>query len=302
MTTMVLLALMGQCVGGSCSAGSYAQPMFSYPAPIILGAEEPAIEMPVATRRHYDWYPIVEDGLHFKVWGYLDGGKCWWNRKLPENVESYRNALSAREQRSREEAVANRTAEQAPSPSAPPAQRVVMNNGQVAFNYGLDPDKLFTGKHEVRRASDAEAARFFEGANDNKMHLTVIGTEDQCKPVMNDLKNDPRLLAMADGLLIQEYRPGDWAIDPALGFNNKGAPTIMIQQRNGRVLARMEDYKGGSDSLVSALRKADPHYDPKKDPVPAPDGGPSLPLISKEHWLAVGLIALLLLTPKRSAR
>lgn len=118
----------------------------------------------------------------------------------------------------------------------------------------------------------------------NWQRLTVIDTDAVCKQVLADLATDPKLSAWKNKLVVQTYQPGNWAVDPALGYPTRG---LMIQAApdkggRGKILHRQAAY-AGPQNLAQALRRADPNYDPSKDPdlnhppAPQPAPGPAPP-------------------------
>lgn len=298
------LALLSQapCADGACSD-------------TILVKEET-----VAPGHKYDWHWIDYNGLRFPVWGYeMSPNVIHWDANLKENDDQFKKAADEKiknpgtrandikKSKEAEEEIERDAGEALrPAPGAPKAlSKHKLPNGKLAFNYGIDVERLSQRTDpESYRPASIEGRKFMRpGESDetaNKLHLTVIGEPGQRKPVMNDLSNNGKLTQLADRLLVQEYSPGNWAIDPSLGFDNKGAPAILVQEKNGKVVAKMKDYKDGPDALAAAIRKADPNYDPKKDPTPAPPGGPALRGILREPSLGlVVLIALLLIPSKK---
>lgn len=140
-------------------------------------------------------------------------------------------------------------------------------------NFGIDRSRI-NGRHERfmlngREISRAEAIEAIGGAglvdDSNKLRLTIIGTEAERACVLADL-NGP-LKDMAADYLVQAYSPNDWAVAKA-GFVTTGKPTIYIQQADGVVLHRQDDYADGAAGLRTVferLRKPDPNYQPAKD-------------------------------------
>jgi hypothetical protein len=63
---------------------------------------------------------------------------------------------------------------------------------------------------------------------------------------------------------IRDYDPKSWEL--SCGFKTDGDPTVYCQAPSGKVLHRQDDYQGGPDALIGALRKAKANYDPKRDP------------------------------------
>jgi hypothetical protein len=116
-----------------------------------------------------------------------------------------------------------------------------------------------------------------------KWHLTLIGQEAECAPILQDLRNHPAFAPYRDKLLVQAYRPGAWATS-LVHLENGGKPDIVLQQApdlegKGKVLLRLAAYQG-AEQLVEAIRKADPNYDPSKDPKPKPEPAPNQPIVA----------------------
>jgi hypothetical protein len=142
-----------------------------------------------------------------------------------------------------------------------------------------------------------------------KLRLTVVGSESACRQVAQELDQSPALAGFKDKLLIQCYRPDDWAIEP---FKLKDLPAtefyLCIQRPpaldgRGEALHAQTSYRGPEAlavALQEALRKADPKYQPDKTPdltkppaAPAtPLGLPSRPVLAGGALLAVLLMAL----------
>ncbi len=163
-------------------------------------------------------------------------------------------------------------------PTATPKEQRPPTGSEI-INYGLDPSKI--GLEGDRfRAESVAATRFVErlkraAADDaTKMHLTIIGTESHRRRVLTDLTSHPSLVPFRDRLMVQDYEPGEWEVDPSLGFQS-GSPAIIIQTgktpsdpKGGKVLWRTNDYHEGPSGLAEALRRANPDYRPDLDPGP----------------------------------
>ncbi|OAI41018.1 hypothetical protein AYO40_00630 [Planctomycetaceae bacterium SCGC AG-212-D15] len=139
-------------------------------------------------------------------------------------------------------------------------------------NYGVDLSRL-NGQHEVvslngRKIPKELLPDILAGGqlvdDSGKPRLTVIGTDPERKRVLDDL-NRPPLSEWKDQLLVQGYPPNHWTVTRS-GFFSAGRPTIYLQTAGGKVLHRQDDYADGADGLAQAIRRADPSYDPKKDP------------------------------------
>lgn len=97
------------------------------------------------------------------------------------------------------------------------------------------------------------------------LRLTVFGDSTQCQRIQADLKQHPALLPWRGRLVLQTYPPNHW-VAQEYGFQVKDNPTLYLQTPDGTVLHRQDDYTGGPEELARALRKADPAYQPDKDP------------------------------------
>jgi hypothetical protein len=183
------------------------------------------------------------------------------------------------------------------APIAPPETHLVKSIEQKEQNFGLDRtrldmgvEKFWLGGKEVTRK---QAYSALEGKGKDliddreKLRLTVIGTASECQVVMKDLENNPLLTPFSDTILIQSYRPDNWAVKD-IGLL-PGSPRIVVQsgpdaRGAGKVLHSQPDYEGGAVALADALRRVRPDYDPKKDadkrkiPNPLPSSGSFLSL------------------------
>ena len=137
----------------------------------------------------------------------------------------------------------------------------------------------------------------------------MIGSDDERAPVVNDLLSNPAFAALKPTMMVQDYTPNEWPVDPSLGFVTNGKPTIIVQTakgpndpKGGRVVYRASDYSMGPEALAEELRKANPNYKPSADPTPQkPAPSPasvSCPLgFTRDHWphiLIVGIGTFLL--------
>lgn len=149
----------------------------------------------------------------------------------------------------------------------------VARNGaeQAIPNYGVDLSRL-SGKHEEvvtlngHKIPKHRAHEILSGQlqdDSGKLRLTAIGGPER-KQLLDDLEKPP-LNEWKDRLLVQSYPLDHWAVTRA-GFFTGGRPTIYLQAPDGKVLHRQDDYADGANGLAEAIRRADPAYDPKKDP------------------------------------
>jgi hypothetical protein len=170
--------------------------------------------------------------------------------------------------------------------TAPPAEQ----------NYGVDRAKLDASKQRFyrrgREISRDQALSLVTGKDipddANRLRLTVIGDEAARREVIMDLATHPALTGWADKLTVQSYEPSHWAVS---GFSAGPGTTVYLQLPDGTVLHRQGDYQDGAEGLAAALRKADPYYDPYRDPDMRrpdvrPDGGASPIDLSKVPTVA----------------
>lgn len=184
--------------------------------------------------------------------------------------------------------------------------KIVKTPTDVVPNYGVDTDKLNPEGGCTRKGkpcSKDEAIKAIQKSipdDSQKLRLTVIGSEARRSEVLKDLKSHPSLTPHMVKFVVQMYSPSDWAVS-RYGFKTDGDPTIYIQRPDGKVVHRQDSYQGGAERLATALRKADPSYDPAKDPdltkpTPSPPSPIPLPFepgkIPTEWWYAAGAFAV----------
>lgn len=130
----------------------------------------------------------------------------------------------------------------------------------------------------------------------NKLRLTIIGPESDRKRFLADFASHAAFAPVRDRLLVQDYDPGHWVVAQA-GFKTDGKPTIYLQHPpnqagKGKVLLRLDDYPG-AEQTAEAIRKADPSYDPNKDPNGRKSDGPAATIPA--GWIVGGFAVLILL-------
>ncbi len=170
-------------------------------------------------------------------------------------------------------------------PVAPPVYRTV-SAVEAVEDFGVSRDKIHTDGYSVqgRRLTSDEAHKVLARGStpltddSDKLRLTVIGTAAECGGVLNDLQSHPALAKLRDKVLVQSYRPGDWAV-AGVKLQDGGHPDIVVQEPpdakgQARVLVRLHDYQQGPDGLATALRRSDPNYDPHLDPTAKPAPAP----------------------------
>lgn len=179
------------------------------------------------------------------------------------------------------------------------AQKEVWEKGGVEWDKVQDERaRIMMGKREISRA---EAMRLVEGDvpdDGGKLRLTIIGPEADRKKVLAAL-DQPPLSEFKSRFVIQAYDPSDWAVKN-YGFVTSGKPTIYVQMPSGKVLHRQDTYTT-AEELAAAIRKADPGYDPKKDPdarKPALPGMPDLSQIPVPVWIGGALVLLMIFGKK----
>lgn len=186
--------------------------------------------------------------------------------------------------------------------------------GDTKANYGIIIEevpqgvsyRICNGKlcRDVNREQAFEAIANGFPDDSGKPSLTIIGGTEACATVKNDLTANDGLRKAVEGWAVQILPPTSPLVK-GLGFQD-GAPSIYMQDTNGKVLHRQAEYRG-PDQLAEAARKADPKYDPKLDPdvtkpQPAP-AGPKLNLATVPGWVwIIGVAAgVFLLFPTKKA-
>jgi hypothetical protein len=94
--------------------------------------------------------------------------------------------------------------------------------------------------------------------------VVVLGSAGARQKVADDWSKSPNLVPFKDKAILQAYAADDWAVKD-VGYTQTADPTIYVVDAGGKVLHRQEGYSG-PPQLAQALRRADPDYDPKKDP------------------------------------
>jgi hypothetical protein len=183
---------------------------------------------------------------------------------------------------------------------------VELYEAKTVQNFGVDSARLAHGDDRYlingRQVTREDALRAVGSSNladdSHKPRLTVIGSEADRQRVLADFEAAP-LAEWRPKLVLHAYAPDHWHVAKA-GFKTDGKPTIYLQRADGVVMHRQDDYSGGAPVLAQAIRKADPNYDPAKDPnankpTPAP-GAPDwinglLAKLPVPPWVAAAAIA-----------
>lgn len=183
-----------------------------------------------------------------------------------------------------------------PLPYPPPPEVVTPGKREAdgTLNFGLDRSHMLAGgKHllggkEVSKEQLLQALGKPNLPDDSQwLSLTIIGPEASRQQVVHDLHSSPLLVPWKDRLKVHDYPPDHWAVRDA-GFVTTGNPTIYCQASDGTVLHRQDVYRG-PEALAEALRKADPTYNPERDP------DLNKPLSKVPPWVWIGGTVLVIL-------
>lgn len=179
-------------------------------------------------------------------------------------------------------------------PSAP-ASLPGPDDPDPAWHFGVDPEKLaadqraeprITYHHEggERVLTREEMAEILGSTglpeDAGQLRVTAIGADADRKPVVAALAADPALAEWRGKLAVQSYAPDEWPVKDSAFFTG-GKPTVYVQQPDGTVVHRQDDFTDGAAGLAKALKKASamtlkpspgpslraprPGYDAKKD-------------------------------------
>lgn len=270
------LYIEGQQVGVWCySTGIYSQydpatrrftkdfTCSPYPPPPAPGNTQP---VPPATytwkKRDEDQWDLFRSGVHLGSYSRSDGkyypydakAKVWLSpTKLPHPLPP--EALI-------------------PVPIGPPPHDVP--------NYGVDKNRVPQYQSNTLNGRDiSQESAMLNLRNDSLLddsgHLivTIIDqSREQADTIKQAVLSDPHFADLVGKAHIQAYG----ATDPMLacGFVCAGHPTVYVQTSSGKVLHRQDDFSGGVQGIIGAVRKANASYDPTKDPNLNNGGQPSL--------------------------
>jgi hypothetical protein len=162
------------------------------------------------------------------------------------------------------------------------------------MTHGVQVERLNGREHYTLNGHEAGDAQIPDDAKRNR--LIIIGSDEEQKRVNEDFNKHPTLAPLARDLVVHTYRPDHWHVARA-GYETSGHPSVYLVSANGKVLSRSTSY-AGPEKLAEAIRKADPKYDPSKDP----DLTKSQSLATFPVPLSVmgGLLLLVFLLRKRS--
>jgi hypothetical protein len=245
MRTPVSFAVVAVVAALFLAAVAFAGPWGPAPCPPVGGPVAPAMAplFPV----HYEWRDSGEDNWTNLLFGGRQVGS--WHR-----YDGFYRPLHL------DGTFGPPGPPPVPAPALAVRPRPAPARAELPTGVDLDkigPSRITLNGVEVTREA---AAGVILPDDRSLLRVTVIGTEAACRQVTADLAASE----WKGKVLVQEYRPAEWAVKP--GFVTTGNPTIYCQAPDGRVLHRQDDYEGGLPALAGALRKADPKYDPAKDP------------------------------------
>ncbi len=154
------------------------------------------------------------------------------------------------------------------------------------LNKGVDWSKIedHVITYEGRRIGCDKALEMVQNEipdHKTKLRLSVIGTETECKIVMDQFNQlEPEIKSR---VLPRCMGPGNWATKDLVSGQvvyKEGAPAIYVQDPTGKVLHRQNEPSG----CIEAIRKTVKAYDSTKDPdmrkplLPILPGIPSFPI------------------------
>lgn len=184
-----------------------------------------------------------------------------------------------------------------PAPAAPVEDKPIF--GVDAAKLKDRPARILRGGKEITREQAFQLLGDKEVPDDRSLlRVTVIGPDAERGQVVADLAGHPALASYKGRLLVQDYAPDHWSVARA-GFKTDGHPTVYVQAPDGTVLHRQDTYQGPAQ-LAEAIRKADPSYDPSKDPDATKPaiGLPDLSKIPTWVWVA-GAVGLYMFLQKK---
>jgi hypothetical protein len=162
------------------------------------------------------------------------------------------------------------------------------------MTHGVQVERLNGHERYTLNGREVSDAQVPNDAARNR--LVIIGSDAEQKRVSDDLNKHPALAPLMRDLVVQSYRPDHWHVAGA-GYDTSGHPSIYLVSADGKVLSHSSAY-AGPERLAEAIRKADPKYDPSKDPdltKSQSQTNTNLPL-----YVMGGLYLLFLLLGKRS--
>lgn len=184
---------------------------------------------------------------------------------------------------------------------------VMPDSPRTGEHYGVDKDKVPPGQLTLNGVPITRRQAMLligDGLPDDAQHpwITIIGPDAERKAILADLDTNPALAPYKGRWRVQEYTPEQWPLQ-GVGFVTEGKPVVIyLQASAGQVLHRQDCYKG-PEQLALALRKADPAYDPKKDPDLTKPSSPSdaLAAVPPIAWGGLaGILGILFLGKRKN--
>ncbi|MCX7666446.1 MAG: hypothetical protein N2112_12975 [Gemmataceae bacterium] len=159
--------------------------------------------------------------------------------------------------------------------SSPAAEILECDNFGLGIKYLKGSSQYRLNGQIVTRE---EALRSLGNVPDDRerLRLTLVGNEEFQKKVWRELTQHPGWSQVERGLLVQSYPENHWAIT-GVGLR-KGITLQRPANREGKgaVLFRIENYQE-PNAVITAIRKADPNYQPERDPDPTRPRPPVAP-------------------------
>lgn len=162
----------------------------------------------------------------------------------------------------------------------PPQEAIVENHGNDwrpgdRDRFWIKGQEISREAFQVRLIKEAEAPSGKLSDDTAKLRINVLGgSEADRKRVIDDLKQAPALAPYREKILLHEYPAAAGTFPQECGHVSTGTPTIYAQAFGGKVVHRQDDYDGPEKLALAmdkacratSIRKADPTYDPKRDP------------------------------------
>lgn len=164
--------------------------------------------------------------------------------------------------------------------------------------FGVDTSQLHhdgAPRYSVNgsRVTRAEALAAVQLADDSlKPFVTFIGAGREA--LAKAFASTPE----ASKVRVNSYDADAWQVKDS-GFKTTGAPTVYVQNAGGEVLYRA-DSDPGLEKLITEVRKADPSYDPSKDPTGSFNFAQIFKSVPPPVWYVAGLFGALLLFRKKA--
>jgi hypothetical protein len=130
------------------------------------------------------------------------------------------------------------------------------------MTHGVQMERLNGHEHYTLNGRQGSDVQIPDDAKRNR--LIIIGSDQEQMRVSEDLSKHPILAPLARDIVVHNYRPDHWHVARA-GYETGGHPSVYLVSADGKVLSRSTSY-AGPEKLAEAIRKADPKYDPSKDP------------------------------------